>query len=407
MRGSARRIHPRRVALGLCALLVIGAGAAADGTFAAEDGGAGRAPTERGAEAHRQGSTLRGAEYAAADTSADEATRAAVERALAWLAARQEELPHGGFPPAGAEKHAPVAATSLAALAFMAVGNTPERGPHGARVSAAIEYLLARVDLDPKSPTLGYVSQESDPLSRTHGHGFATLALAEAYAMSPRSALGRRIERALPLAVGLIERAQGSEGGWEYKPYRVVEHENSVTITLVQALRAARNAGIRVDAKVIGRALEYVHKSQKEDGSFRYSLGSDITTVAITAACVATLNAGGEYTGPAVTQGFDYLLRELEARELELERTTELRRGSQAKFPCYERLYVAQALWQHPDPAVFDRWFAAERRWLLRTQNEDGSWTSGPEQEYGRVYATAVNALVLAMPDRLLPIFQR
>lgn len=367
------------------------------GARALADGG-GQGGGERAPARLQEPSGPRGGGYAAGG-GAPEATRAAVERALTWLAERQAETPHGGLPPAGARKHAPVALTALAALAFMADGNTPERGPHGSRVSQAIEFLLARVDLDPDSPTRGYVSQEGDALSRTHGHGFATLALAEAYAMSPRSSLGRRIERALPLAVGLIERSQGREGAWEYRPVRVVEHENSVTITLVQALRAARNVGVRVDPKVIARALDYVHRSQKEDGSFRYALGSEITTVAITAAGVATLNAGGEYSGPAVAQGYDYLLRELAARELS--------RAADPKFPCYERLYLAQALWQHPDREIFERWFAAERRRLLLTQHEDGSWTSEPEEEYGRVYATAVNVLVLSLPDELLPIFQR
>ncbi len=373
--------------------LALGLGLIAPGP---SDGG-GRGPLEPGQRpSAERPAPPRGTEYA---DPAQAAAQLAVERALTWLAERQRETPHGGFPAVGAEKHAPVAVTALAALAFLAAGNTPERGPHGARVRAAIEYLLERIDLDPDSPTHGYVSAEGDALSRTHGQGFATLALAEAYAVSPRTALGRRIERALPAAVGLIERSQGREGGWEYQPVRVVEHENSVTITLVQALRAARNAGVRVDPRVIARALDYVHRTQKPDGSFRYALGSEVTTLAISAAALATLQAGGEYAGPAVAQGFDYLQRELAARDNG--------HASEPRFPCYERLYLAQALWQHADPAAFEAWFAAERRRLLLSQDGDGSWTSGPEREYGRVYATAVNVLVLALPDRLLPIFQR
>ena len=54
-----------------------------------------------------------------------------------------------------------------------------------------------------------------------------------------------------------------------------------------------------------------------------------------------------------------------------------------------------------PRCAGFDRAIVA----ILEThQNEDGSWTSGPEQEYGRVYATAVNALVLSMPSQVWAI---
>ena len=338
------------------------------------------------------------------DAAAERAARLAVERGLAWLAARQAETPDGGFPSAGAKDLYPsLGVAALGALAFMAGGSTPERGPHGAEVRKAIEYLLARVDWEEGSPTRGYVSDANDQASQMHGHGLATLALAEAYAVSPGAPLGRRIGEALPLAVGLIERAQGAEGGWMYRPTRQLEHENSVTITLVQALRAARNSGIRVDPQVIARAVDYVQRTQQEDGMFRYGLGSGDSSVALTAAGISTLNAAGRYSGPHVAQGYDALLRELEARELALEG-----RALTSGFPCYERLYVAQALWQHRDPAVFERWIQDERRELVGSQDADGSWTgAGQEQRYGRTYATAVNVLVLALPDQLLPIFQR
>jgi hypothetical protein len=41
---------------------------------------------------------------------------------------------------------------------------------------------------------------------------------------------------------------------------------------------------------------------------------------------------------------------------------------------------------------------------VLRKQERDGSWKN---PMYGEAYATAVNVLVLGLPDGLLPIFQR
>ena len=73
-------------------------------------------------------------------------------------------------------------------------------------------------------------------------------------------------------------------------------------------------------------------------------------------------------------------------------------------FPIYERLYLAQAYWQHPDRTLFERWFAAERDRLLTTQETSGAWM---DSRFGATYATATNALVLALPESLLPIFQR
>ena len=95
-------------------------------------------------------------------------------------------------------------------------------------------------------------------------------------------------------AVRCAEAAQTGTGGWGYAPVPDTEHEGSVTICLVQGLRAAQNAGIRVDSNVIHDAVDYVRRLQNEDGSFRYALDIDRTSVALTAASMATLNATGE-----------------------------------------------------------------------------------------------------------------
>ena len=335
------------------------------------------------------------------DPSEAEAGRAAIQRALDWLAKEQAQQPDGSLPTTGARQEAPLAITALSALAWMASGSTPERGPQGAPLAAAIDYLLGRVELDPDSKVSGYIADGRDKLSRMHGHGFATLALAEAYAMSPRSPRGRRIERALKLAISRIEASQGAEGGWYYSPERSLEHEGSVTIALVQALRAARNSGLRVNPAVIKQAVEYVRRSQAEDGSFRYAIGHKETSVALTAAAISTLNATGIYSGEEVLRGYAFVQRELVEREL-IEHETVTTKA--AAFPVYERLYLAQAYWQHPDSALFERWFEAERELLLSSQESSGAWL---DPRFGASYATATNALVLALPESLLPIFQR
>lgn len=329
------------------------------------------------------------------------AARGALDRGLAWLAARQAHQPDGSLP-----GPAPIAVTALGALAYMSGGSSPERGPYGRELARAIDYLLACVDLDPDSETFGYIWTGGDSFSKTHGHGFATLALAEAYSMSPRSERGARIERALKAAVQRIEASQGIEGGWYYSPLRVSEHEGSVTICLVQALRAARNSGIRVDGRVIVRAVDYVKRLQTEEGSFRYALGNDRVTVALTAAAISTLNATGTYSGSELANGYDYVFRELAARSRQPK--TRVQALEAAEHEHYERLYLAQAFWHHPDPSVYEDWTTAEEQRVVVAQELDeagrGYWTHG---RYGNAYATAMNCLVLALPEGLLPIFQR
>ena len=246
------------------------------------------------------------------DTYAPE--HGAITRGLAYLA-RQQTLTGDGSLTLGEESDhdSPIGITALAALAWMSGGNAPHRGPHQAQVRAAIDYLLAH-QAPPEDPYAGYITDERDVKSQTHGHGLATLALAQAYSLSPNSPLGRRIAKALEAAVKRIEVSQGVDGGWEYKPYRVVAKEGSVTICLVQALRAARNVGVKVDGQVIARAIEYVKSLQDETGGFMYSDVHRETSVALTAACLSTFHAIGIYDSAEVQDGYDYIWRKLELR---------------------------------------------------------------------------------------------
>ena len=234
---------------------------------------------------------------------------AAVQRAigdgLAFLA-RQQTLTGDGSLTLGEEPDhdSPIGITALAALAWMAGGSDPGRGPYHEQVALAIDYLLSH-QVDEDSEIKGYISDERDRRSSTHGHGLATLALAQAYSISPQTPRGRRTAKALQLAVHRIEVSQSLEGGWYYDPRRSVEHEGSVTVCLVQGLRAARNVGVRVDKGVIDRAIEYVKGLQNEGGGFQYSPTRPRTSVALTAACLSTLHASGMYDGAVIKNGYD------------------------------------------------------------------------------------------------------
>ncbi len=323
--------------------------------------------------------------------------RAALERGLAFLNEAQARGDDGAMPRLEGAADVTVALTALGALAFMAGGSTPDRGPHSAATARAVEFLLARADLS-GSPTHGYISAgASEPTARMHGHGFAALALAQAYTMSPTGPRGERVARVLEAAVRRIEASQSVEGGWFYSPLANIEHENSVTVVQLQALRAAHNCGVRVEPRVIHTAVDYIRRCQSEDGSFRYALGLEQkTSIALTAAGLATLHSAGVYEGPAVQRATDALWRRLVAREEGSERA--------ADFPHYERLYVAIALWTMRDQRGFARWFESAAAELVSAQRPDGAWG---DERYGACYATAMSCLVLSMPDGLLPLFER
>ena len=100
-----------------------------------------------------------------------------------------------------------------------------------------------------------------------YSHGFGTLFLAEAYGMTHRPEIREKLQK----AVRLIIDTQNIEGGWRYQP---VKHDAdlSVTICQINALRAARNAGLFVPKETVDACIDYVKRSQNPDGGFRYML---------------------------------------------------------------------------------------------------------------------------------------
>jgi len=327
-------------------------------------------------------------------TATDRLAVARVERmvvkAHAFLVDHQN--PDGSFSIVrnDASASAPVAVTSLAALSLMASGHLPDRGTHERAVRRAVDWLAAHCGED------GYFTTDGD-VSRMHGQGYAVLALSQAYGMEAGDKQRRdELRAAIERGVELIESTQGEQGGWWYDPRRVADHEGSITVCMIQALRASRDVGFKVNTSVIDRALGYMKESQKkEDGRFRYALNDDRTSWALTAAALSTLNALGEYAGETVQLGFEALQRD----DPFIGQST-----SNEVFIDYGALYAAQAYWQNGSRTAFDRWWPAFVASCEERQRDDGSFLGG---EHGWVYGTAIVSLTLQVPLGYLPVFQR
>jgi uncharacterized protein YfaS (alpha-2-macroglobulin family) len=220
-----------------------------------------------------------------------------------------------------------------------------------------------------------------------YGHGFATLYLAEVYGMSPRPDLRDKLER----AVELIVRTQNAEGGWRYQPRRD-DADLSVTICQVMALRAARNAGLRVPREAIDRSVDYVKRSQNADGGFRYMLSGGTSAFPRSAAGVVALYSAGVYEGPEIERGLAYLDRFT---------PNDQAIGADTHF-YYGHYYAAQAMWQ-ADGERWQRWYPAIRNLLVARQQPSGAWSDAICPEYG----TAMACVILQMPINSVPIFQR
>jgi hypothetical protein len=269
-------------------------------------------------------------------------------------------------------------------MAFMADGHLPGRGRYGEVVERGLEFVLS------SASESGLIAAETSH-GPMFGHGFATLFLGEVYGMTAPGSGDPRVREVLLKAVRLIVNTQNDEGGWRYHPVPF-DADVSVTITQVHALRSARNAGLSVPRETIDRAVAYVKACQNpDDGGFRYMLNAGGSAYPRSAAGVATLFHAGIYEGEAIDRGLEYVER--------TGRSLTYRGGGHYYYGQY---YASQAMFlaggEH-----WAEWFPQARETLLENQEPDGRWTSN----HGDAYATAMSLLVLQMPNRLLPIYQR
>jgi hypothetical protein len=289
---------------------------------------------------------------------------------------------------------APIAVTGLASLSLMASGRLPAgrsvRGSLGRPVQRAVRWLIDRCDEH------GEFRADDDTVSKMHGQGYALLALTHAVGMYGNNEPERvRLHGAIERAVQLVDRTQGLQGGWYYDAKRSTHHEGSITVCMIQALRAAKDAGFVVDPDVIKKAEGYMKRSQdKESGRFRYAIGNDRMTWALTAAALATLNAMGNYGSVELNNGFDALRREDPFTGA----------GRPDMFQLYGAFYAAQSYWAWHDARLFESWWPHFLDYCDKQQRDDGSFSHG---KYGKVYATAIVSLTLQVPLGYLPMFQR
>jgi hypothetical protein len=303
-----------------------------------------------------------------------------------------------------------VGITALSLLAFMAQGHQEGLGEFGTGrydvLRRGVNYLLSR-SLPPSSSNplvaeggspVGYIFFAEDPDSRMHGHCYATQALVLAYG-SGRSKTFPELKEKILRAIRVIEDSQTITGGWGYEPKRAGFHEGSITVTAVQALRLARDAGFVIDKEVQRRGLAYLRDSQRHDGSFKYSMMSDLSTPALTAAALTALHGFGEYYGRVVDTGLQYLLGSYQDS------------GGAVTWPFYSHYYTAQAFYR-AGGKHWTYWSRAMVPEILRHQSAGGFWDDADfsrlrRGSHGRAYATAFAVLALSVPDGMIPLFQR
>ncbi len=283
-----------------------------------------------------------------------------------------------------------VGVTALALIAFLANGSTPGRGPFGEEADRALDWLIEH------QTSGGFITWQS---SRMYSHAFATLAMAEVYGMTEDS----RLEDPLRAAVNRIVVGQNEQGGWRYLPGSV-DSDISVTVCQILALRAARNAGIEVPWSTLKLAVDYVRRSyvdaprSSDHGGFYYQVDENRprrptrVTFPLTAAGVVCLYGAGEYDTSELLGGLRYL-----------EAHRPPRNDMHTSFDYfYGHYYAIQAFYQ-AGGTHWNRWWPSVRDEIVAGQRRGGFW----QDQVGANYATAMATIILQIPYRYLPIFER
>src|SRR5690349_17573431 len=185
------------------------------------------------------------------------------DKGLQYLVKTQSES--GDWP--GGQQGAGI--TGLGLMAFLASGEDPNFGLYSNNVRRAVRSIISNQD-----GSTGYFGNSM------YHHGFAMLALAEAYGavddrqVWPDGKPKRTIGAALELAVraALTSQKKNSLGGWRYSP-DANDADTSVSGAILVGLLAARNAGIEVPDQAIDRAVSYYTKMTAASGQVAYSGG--------------------------------------------------------------------------------------------------------------------------------------
>ncbi|MCG8404012.1 MAG: hypothetical protein MI923_02320 [Phycisphaerales bacterium] len=316
----------------------------------------------------------------------NEETEAAIKKGLEYLASRQSS--DGAFHDQGNYGEYPVTMTSLAGLALASSGSTPTEGKHSPVLRKALGYVLR------SSQRNGLICREGPETTRSmYSHGFGMLFLAEVMGTEEDPERLAKIRWVLQKGVDLTSRSQSRLGGWLYTP-DMNGDEGSVTVTQVQALRAARNAGVGVPKKTINRAMKYLEKSVQPDGGIAYRVGMSGSRPPITAAAVACWFNAGQYDNPMALKALRYCKTNIGFGRS--------RQGVWGHF-FYAHLYLAQVMYLAGEKE-WKLYYPKMRDYLLSTQNADGSWNG---DSVGQVYGTSIALIILQLPYSNLPIMQR
>lgn len=330
-------------------------------------------------------------------------TERAVQAALAWLAAAQSTdgrwnaARHGagveravkGHHRQGAGTRSDHGVTGLALLAFLGAGNTHRDGDHAAAVGRGIAFLVGRQRAD------GSLAGDAEFFAALYCHGMATIAVAEACAMTGDESLRASLERAVRYTLAM---QHPGTGGWRYAAGD--RGDTSQLGWQLMVLASARNAGVGGLEGAEARVAQFLQSvsSGAAGGLAAYRPGERPSLTMTAEALYCRMMLGLSPDHPAAAEALDLIARTPPDR---------------SRPNAYAWYYATLASF-HAGGPQWDRWNRSLQAALLPLQRRDGSAADGswdPDPVWGgyggRVYATALAAMTLEVYYRHLPMHRQ
>ena len=342
----------------------------------------------------------------------DSASEQAVDRALEWLADRQypdgswsfdHRVPRlkGNLSNWGTLSQAPHAATAIALLPLLGADNGPRRGKYRTNVFNGVKYLMQQMTtVGPGTATLYERNAKGFP-----SHALATIALCEASAMNR----DKNTRAAAGAALRFILVSQNSDGGWGVQPKLTASDQAGPSDMEsfgwnLAALQAAQWADLQVPNKNLDQARKFLDAMRVDDnGKIGYCRDPGDADAPADADPLATAIG---YSARTIL-GWERDEAELQDYVRQLAATGPSTKGE------FHLNYQTTLLVRNFGGPSWDKWNPAIRKSLITLQErqggEAGSWylEGDPRSRLGgRLYCTALGALILEVYYRHPPLYQ-
>ncbi len=322
------------------------------------------------------------------------ASEEAVALALKWIVAHQAKDGGWNFDHrqgttcgkrcgnSGNARSARNGATAMALLPLLGAGNTHKSGRYQENVDRGLRFLALRQDAKTGS--------FHEPQGDMYSHGLAAIAMCEAYAMTKDRKLHQHAQGSLKF---IVTAQDPVGGGWRYAPRQA--GDTSVVGWQMMALKSGLMGYLDVPPNTIKLAERFLDHVQDGDGS-RYgssNSGGEPATTSIGLLC--RMYMGWRREHPALVRGVEYLGK-----------------TGPSDRNMYYNYYATQVV-HHYGGETWKQWNAKMRDSLVKSQEKtghaSGSWHMRDRfvGQGGRLYCTAMAAMILEVYYRHLPIYRQ